>query len=688
MQKVTGKQWFKARSYKTLNEMLQYSFREFPDNPCVRYRINPKDGPITVKYRQMESDILALQYALHSLGIENGKIAVIGENSYFWMLAYLAAVLGAGTIVPLDRMLKGAEIAPLVKRAEVDLIFYDISYHDTIVEIAKENDSLHTLVMMQQGRGIIRDREQILASMSDPNAASAVKDSSLQADAVEQPCETGAPGFINYTFEDFIAFGYEEMRNVAASLRLVEKSCLEPQIENAAVGDLAYLHGGFNFNLPPSPYEFPDPDASRILIFTSGTTDLAKGVQLSHRAITADIEALAGVVKFDDTLRSLSILPLHHSFENTCGFLCVLYFGGCIHICDGLRYVQQNAQEYEVDMIIGVPAIFDAFYNRIQTAIKKEKKEKLVRRMIKLSRGLRKIGIDLRRVFFKDILAAFGGRLWIGIAGGAAMNEEVIVFFEDIGFRILEGYGLTETAPVVAGCNLRLFKPGTVGHPLTGIEVAIDSDDPKEPGEILIRGPILMNGYLNDPEATAEAIDGDGWFHSGDLGLINPKDDTIKITGRLKSMIVLESGKKIFPEEIESALKGHEFIKETMVYGIEDSRGSTIISAKIVLDEEKLDSLKKQGDDMTVRERLDEVIRVINAQMPTFKSIKTYFYGTKEMVKTTTMKIKRNVEIENIKSFMQKHKLGWTDMNRLNLDEIESAGEEELSELIHDQISN
>lgn len=684
MQKITGKQWFKARSYKTLNDMLLYSFRKFPDNPCVRYRVNPRDEAVTVKYRQMEADILALQYALRGLGVEDGKIAVIGENSYFWMLAYLAAVMGAGTIIPLDRMLKGAEIAPLVKRSEVEMIFYDASYHDTIVEIAGENESLRTLVLMQQGRGKVRDREAILASMSSPGA----KDSLLKTDVAEQLAEPHKSEFTNYTFEALIAFGYDEMRKAAKSLRLGETSGSDRQSDNAVMGNLAYLHESFNFNLPPAPYETPDPEASRILIFTSGTTDLAKGVQLSHRAVTADIEALAGVVKFDDTLRSLSVLPLHHSFENTCGFLCVLYFGGCIHVCDGLRYIQQNALEYQVDMIIGVPAIFDAFYNRIQAVLKKEKKEKLVRRMIKLSRGLRKIGIDLRRVFFKDVLAAFGGRLWIGIAGGAAMNEEVIVFFEDVGFRILEGYGLTETAPVAAGCNLRLFKPGTVGHPLTGIEIAIDGEDPNEPGEILIRGPILMNSYLNDPAATAEAIDEDGWFHSGDLGIINPKNGTIKITGRLKSMIVLESGKKIFPEEIESALKGYEFIKETMVYGLKDNRGSTIVSAKIVLDEEKLEALKKQGDNLTVRERLDEAIQKINAQMPTFKSIKTYFYGTGEMVKTTTMKIKRNVEIDNIKKFMQKHKLSWTDMNRLNWDEIESAEEEELLDLIHEQISN
>ena len=171
-------------------------------------------------------------------------------------------------------------------------------------------------------------------------------------------------------------------------------------------------------------------------------------------------------------------------------------------------------------------------------------------------------------------------------------------------------------------------------------------------------------------------------------GLINPKDDTLTITGRLKSMIVLESGKKVFPEEIEAALKTHAFIKDTMVYGLDDNKGGTIISAKIVLDEDKLAALQATGDNLTVRERLDEVIQKINAQLPTFKKIKTYFYSKKDMVQTTTMKVKRNIEIERIKDFMAKHKLRWRDLNGLDFDQIEFMDEAELTSLIKAQISN
>ncbi|HHV42925.1 MAG TPA: AMP-binding protein [Clostridiaceae bacterium] len=682
MQIIKGRSWFKARSYRTLNEMIADICSRYPDNACVRYRINPQDETITVRYRQLQSDILALQYALRGLDIKNGKIAIIGENSYFWILSYYAAVFGAGTVVPLDRMLKSPEIASLIKRAEVDLIFYDASFHDTISEIAASQDTLKTLVMMQQGRVRDKERQRITASLQKPGSQVTVTENSVE-EAVP------SPDFAHYSFEDFIAYGYAEMEQAAVSLRLGEVSKqlevkTDGEEKTPVLGDLRYLFDSFGYHLPPSPYEEPDPEDSVVLIFTSGTTAMAKGVLLSHRALTSDLKALGGVVDFDDGLRSLSILPLHHAFENTCGLLCVMYYGGCIHICDGLRYIQKNAKEYEVDIVIGVPAIFDAFYNRVQSVLKKEGKEKIVQRMIKISRILRKVGIDLRRVFFKQILAAFGGRFWIGIAGGAALNKDVITFFDDIGIRVIEGYGLTETAPVAAGCNLRVFKPGTVGHPLAGIEIAIDSDVSGEPGEILIRGPILMNGYHNDPEATSEAIDEEGWFHTGDLGTINSIDNTITITGRLKSMIVLESGKKIFPEEIEAVLNSHAFIKDTMVYGLEGNRGDTVISAKIVLDEEKLAALEESGDNLTIRERLDEVINKINSQLPSFKTIRTYFYSTKDMVQTTTMKVKRNVEIEKIKKFMAKHKLRWRDLNGLNFDEIETMNEAELTALINE----
>jgi long-chain acyl-CoA synthetase len=258
----------------------------------------------------------------------------------------------------------------------------------------------------------------------------------------------------------------------------------------------------------------------------------------------------------------------------------------------------------------------------------------------------------------------------LGICGAAPINPEIIRFFDAVGLRILQGYGLTETSPVVAGCNSRLFVPGTVGHPLGGVELAVDSEVPGEPGEILVRGPIVMLGYYQDEAATAGVIDAEGWFHTGDIGRIDPKNQCLTITGRQKSMIVLSSGKKVFPEEIEHLLGQSEFVKESLVWGELDSDGEVVISAKVVIDKESLE--KKHGqpvDDSVIRQQLDGLIKEINSRMPTFKGIRHYVFSFQDMVKTTTLKIRRPIEIASIQAWMERQKLRLRDITGRNVDE-------------------
>lgn len=224
---------------------------------------------------------------------------------------------------------------------------------------------------------------------------------------------------------------------------------------------------------------------------------------LRNRNIAMDVVALAKVEKFKVGSRLLSILPLHHTFENTCGLIYPLYMGGCICVCDGLRYIQQNMEEYKINMIIGVPTLFESFYKKVIDSINKQNKMKTIRVIIKITRALRRVKIDLRRVVFKKIHKAFGGEFKIGICGAAPIDPEIITFFDDIGVHILQGYGLTETAPVIAGCNYKVFVPGTVGLPLGNISIAIDTDVDGQEGEILAKGPVIMQGYYQDPEATA-----------------------------------------------------------------------------------------------------------------------------------------------------------------------------------------
>ncbi|MDD3196663.1 MAG: AMP-binding protein [Eubacteriales bacterium] len=623
MQTIDGEQYFEVRDFKTIPEMLSQSVALFSDMTAVRYRLTPTSEPVSISYKQLAEDVNNLLNFLRSLNSQPLRIAVVGENSYHWILAYLAAVSGAGLIIPLDRMLPPEEIKQLLTRSEANVVFYDAAFFQVFSDdFDSENRLPPTRVCMRSGRLKQEEQQQLQTLINDDN------------------------GKTNHL----------DLDQVLSSLWPVAEATL-PAI---------------------------DPNALMALLFTSGTTSNSKGVMLSQTNVCADIKGIAGMVQLKPGIRMLSILPLHHTFENTCGLLMALYVGASINICDGLRYIQKNMQEYEIEMIIGVPAVFENFHQKIMDTLRKKGKEKLIRRLRGPVRGLRKIGIDLRRKLFKQILDAFGGALYLGICGAAPIDPEIISFFDDIGVRILQGYGLTETSPVVAGCNSKIFVPGTVGRPVSNMTVAIDSDNPGEPGEILVRGPIVMLGYYQDDLATEETIDKDGWFHTGDIGVLNPRNRCISITGRKKSMIVLKSGKKVFPEEVEYLFNQFDFIRESLVWGDQDEKGDVVVSAKFVLDEHTL--AEKHGlkpEDHGVQKLIDQMIRDVNAKMPSFKSIKQHVFSFQDMVKTTTLKIKRQIEIDKLKELMNKQKLRWRELTGKNLDSLakeDSSGQKSESQ--------
>lgn len=412
-----------------------------------------------------------------------------------------------------------------------------------------------------------------------------------------------------------------------------------------------------------------DPEQIASLLFTSGTTSTSKGVLLRNRNIASDIIALAEVVKFPVGTRMLSVLPLHHTFENTCGLFYGIYMGACICICDGLRYIQKNMEEFKINLLIGVPALFESFYKKVMDSLRKQNKEALINKMIRITKTLRKVNIDLRRVIFKRIHKAFGGQFRIGICGAAPIDPDIIRFFDDIGVHILQGYGLTETSPVVAGCNSRIFVPGTVGHPLSRITIAIDNQEDGAEGEILVKGPVVMAGYYEDEIATSAVIDQDDWFHTGDVGKVDASG-FLTITGRLKSMIVLKSGKKVFPEEIEQLITRYPFIKESMVFGDLEQDGDVVINAKFVLDPQ---ILSKEGiTEEELVKRLDQVVKEINLQVPGYKGIRNYVYSFKDLIKTTTLKVKRPNEIRLLQETLDRTKVRFRQLTGKNIDLLDS----------------
>lgn len=389
-----------------------------------------------------------------------------------------------------------------------------------------------------------------------------------------------------------------------------------------------------------------------ILLFTSGTTSSSKGVMLSHANIASNVTAISTIIHAGPEDVHLSLLPLHHTFENSIGLIFMVHSGVCIAYCEGIKHIAQNIKEYGVTVLVAVPAIFEAMYKKVNEGVKKAGKERQYLMMIKLSEFLRSLGIDIRRKLFKNVFDKLGTRLRLAVSGAAPLDPGIVTGFDKIGLRVIQGYGLTETSPVVAATNDFIDKPGTIGYPMAGIEVAIDAPDENGMGQIITRGGNVMLGYYEDPEATSEVIDHEGWFKTGDIGFID-SEGFITITGREKSMIVLTNGKKAFPEEYEVILNKISGVKESFVWGNRAPDGDIQICAQLVLDRELLnDETQKSLSNKELSECFLSQIKEINKSLPQYKIIRYFIISEEELMKTTKLSIKRMVQFEKIKKLL------------------------------------
>ena len=391
-----------------------------------------------------------------------------------------------------------------------------------------------------------------------------------------------------------------------------------------------------------------DNNAMSIMLFTSGTTSISKAVMLSQHNICADIYALRCMAKIYKEDRFLSFLPLHHTFESTCTFLYGTACGITVAFTDGLKYIVKNLSEFKITGFVCVPLILETVYKKIFKELEKQGKLKLINFARRFSRFLLKFKIDIRRKIFKPILDKLGGNLRILIAGGAPMEKNAIDAFVDFGINLLQGYGLTETSPVLAGENDKFKKSGSVGFPLPSINIKINNPDKEGIGEILVNAPTVMLGYYKNKEATNEVLK-NGWFYTGDLGKFD-KDGFLFVTGRKKFVIVLKNGKKVFPEEVEILINKLPFVCESMVYGMPDRDNDVKLCAKIVYDKNIMQELFPDKNEDSYHDIIMEHIKKINHKMPAYKYIREILITTEPLIKTTTQKIKRHEEMEKINS--------------------------------------
>ena len=551
--------------------MLNTSAELFAKEPAYLVKDTPGGPYRPVLYEKVKKDVDALGTRLLDLGLKGKKIAVIGENSYKWVVSYLGTVNGTGIVVPLDKELPPKEIANLIKRAGADAIIYSSKMKETVDSALAETEGVSCRINMALERH--QDGE--------------------------------------FSFDQLLEEGME----------LLEQ------------GERAFLDAAI------------DREALCTLLFTSGTTGLAKGVMLSHKNISANVYNMSKYVKIRKPGVGLSVLPMHHSYEMTCHIFTGLYQGMCVAICEGLRYIQKNLKESRATVMLGVPLVFESMHKKVWKQAEASGKADTMRRMVKLSKKLKLYNKPkVVRSIFSQLHHSIGGHMALFIAGGAAINPEVIRDYEAMGIPMIQGYGMTENAPIIAVNRDQYSKADSVGKPMPGTEVRIANPDKDGIGEIICRGPSVMIGYYDDAEATAEVLK-NGWLYTGDYGRFD-EEGFLYVCGRKKNVIVTKNGKNIFPEEVEYYLLQSKYIEETIVYGTVDKRsGDTVVRAEIFPDFEAIREDFGEMSEERVHDFLKTVIEEANEQMPAYKRVKRFAVRNEEFEKTTTRKIKRYKQI-------------------------------------------
>lgn len=551
--------------------MLNTSAELFAKEPAYLVKDTPGGPYRPVLYEQVKRDVDALGTRLLDLGLKGKKIAVIGENSYKWVVSYLGTVCGTGVVVPLDKELPPKEIANLLKRAEADAIIYSKKMKEDVDEALAEAGGLSCRINME------------LDQHTDGELA----------------------------FDQLLAEG-----------RML-----------LAKGERAFLDA------------VVDREAMCTLLFTSGTTGLAKGVMLSHKNISANVYNMSKYVKIRQPGVGLSVLPMHHSYELTCHIFTGMYQGMCVAICEGLRYIQKNLKESKATVMLGVPLVFESMHKKVWKQAESSGKLETMRRMVNLSKKLKLYNKPkVVRSIFSQLHHSIGGHMELFVAGGAAVNPEVIRDYEAMGVPMIQGYGMTENAPIIAVNRDWYSKADSVGKPMPGTEVRIVNPDKDGIGEIICRGPSVMIGYYNDPEATEEVLK-NGWLYTGDYGRFD-EEGFLYICGRKKNVIVTKNGKNIFPEEVEYYLLQSKYIEETVVYGTLDKKsGDTVVRAEIFPDFEAIREDAGELSEEAFHSFMKTVVDEANEQMPLYKRVKRFRIRNEEFEKTTTRKIKRHTAI-------------------------------------------
>ena len=563
------------KEIKSLRDLVETSAELYGDK--ILYIYKRGEARYSFSYNDYRRDLYRLGAGMSRIGLMGRTVAVIGESCPEYMTAYIAAVSGGGVIVPLDRDLGHAEIARFADLSGAEAVFYTEQFNDVLPSLAEQMPQVRYFIPIAPAEG------------SDTTDGS-----SSAGDAVILP------------YSELLALGDKAMEE----------------------GDRSFLD-----------YDCTaDMSQMSALLFTSGTTGTSKGVMLSHANLVASVNAASRGTIFGPDNTFVDLLPMHHSYEVTCGHLGAANLGGTVYINDSLKNTLRSITTFKPDSLIVVPLYVETMHKRIWAEIARKGMTRRVRALMKASSAMHRAGIDIRRKLFKQILDGLGGNLRYIICGGAPLSPELVRDFDAFGIEICEGYGITECSPLIAVNRHGKVRLRSVGQPVDNCEVRIADPSADGTGEIEARGRNVMLGYFGNEEATAEVFTEDGWFRTGDVGCMDA-DGYIYITGRKKNIIILSNGKNIFPEEIEEHLYTSPLIGECVVIGRKNSAGDTRITAVIYPSDEAAELEGKSEEEKLALIR--DAVNTINRSLPVYKQVRDVELRGEEFEKTTTRKIKR-----------------------------------------------
>lgn len=608
----------------TIDGLLRESVRRYPLKTALRHKEAGTWRDLS--YRALSSRVERISSGLHNAGFVPGeRAAIIGPSSSRWVAAYFGILRTGGIVVPIDKELKSAELRHILADSEARVLFVDWTHLDMILEMADDLVKVERIVLLHdhpQAKAAVTPEIELLREVRDElkgllGVLPLSTEQTVRLRSVVQKVSSLA-GTENIGDE-----GESEVDDPLSPHRIISKDL-------ARSGRLVAFEGFCNDGKAPEPVHSPADTA--LILYTSGTTGRSKGAILSHGNIVSNIRAAASRFNVDSSMHTLSFLPINHVFEQVCGMLLPLSVGGMVSFAESLKKLGENLVEVRPTFFTGVPAVYRLFHDRIMKSIRGKTISNLL-----FSMPL------ARRLVVSRIKKNFAGGTMF-ISGGAALDPEIALGLMRIGFTIYQGYGVTETSPVVSAESPGRIRVGSVGPVFDGVEVRIEGPNEEGIGEILVKGPNVMQGYYKNPHATEEAL-ADGWYRTGDLGRLDG-DGFLFICGRVKNVIVTPNGKNVYPEEVEIELLKSRYVAEVMVYGHKIDAVSEEVHALIYPTQEALDDYERsRAAGPMSKADVEALIRseVLTAckGLADYKRVKKFTLREDEFPKTTTRKIKR-----------------------------------------------